>query len=719
MDRTELEAQVAYLLAAVDTSDDAVLSLDSTGRIAQANRGARRLFGWGEQLTGAAAVELVADHDRAVWERCLAFVQAGGPVEAIELSVRRRDGVTIPTRVTATPVRAPDGGLLGASVVVRDIAEQRLAQATLADNAARVAQSEALAHVGSWAWDAGTDAVQWSAEQHRIHGLSPREFDGTLEGHLAHVHRADRPGVTASLHAAVLNGAPLDLEFRVVRPDRTVRWVDARASVVVGPDGRAMGLRGIYHDTTERQETAQVLQEANERLTELALYDRLTGLPNRTLLVDRLGRSLRRSRELGARVDLMYVGVDDFKTINDSAGHDAGDQVLVALAPVLGRALGRPLDPEAGRVLARLGGDEFAIVLDDGDAGGVAEEIRDLLQEPLQLPDDQVFLSVSIGSAFVRPPRHDATAEGLLAEANIAMHEAKRGGKSRFVSFEPRMHEDARQRHRLGHDLHTALAENQFVVEYQPVVDLAVGTVTGAEALVRWQHPTRGLVAPGEFIARAEETGLIVPLGAWVLRIACVQAVTWQSEADRPLRIAVNVSGRQLREPDFVEMVRAALHDSGLPSSSLCLEMTESILMERDEAGLAQLTALREDGVHLAIDDFGTGYSSLAALRRLPVDQLKIDRSFVAGLPGDDDAATIAWAIVHLGHALGLEVLAEGVETREQQAELMRFGCDVAQGFLFGRSHQHLDPSASTAPLLLPPAPRAHLDRAHPAAADR
>ncbi|MGB8652663.1 MAG: EAL domain-containing protein [Mycobacteriales bacterium] len=688
MDRTAaLEAHLAYLAAAVETSEDAVLSLDLDGCVSSWNRGAQRLFGFSQSLVrGARMTDLVATRDHPVWERALGLVRAGNPVERLELSVRRRGGSVVPTRVTAVPVRAGDGGLLGVSVVVRDVAEQHLAQATLADNAQRVAQSEALAHVGSWAWDATSDTVQWSEEQHRIHGLSPREFDGTFAGQLDRVHPADRARVGRAMKEALRTGVTFQQEFRVVRPDLAVRWVDARATLVVGQGGEGLGLRGIYHDITERHDSAQVLQEANERLTQLALYDRLTGLPNRVLLVDRLGRSLTRGRELGARVDLIYLGVDDFKTINDSAGHSAGDQVLAALAPVLQQAVkeNAPAHRAPGKALARLGGDEFAIVLDDGDPRRMATCIHELLEQPLRLPDDQVFITVSIGNAHVAPSRADATAEVVLTEANIAMHEAKREGKARFVSFEPRMHEAARVRHRLGHELHRALAEDQFVVHYQPAVELATGDVVGAEALVRWAHPTRGLVGPDNFISRAEETGLIVPLGAWVLQQACVEAVSWQQQTGHALTVAVNVSGRQLREPDFVDTVRSALRDSGLPAELLCLEMTESILMERDDVGLGMLTTLRNEGVHLAIDDFGTGYSSLAALQRLPVDQLKIDQSFVAGLPEDDNAATIAWAIVHLGHALELQVLAEGVQTAAQREELLRFGCDHAQGFLFG-----------------------------------
>ncbi len=681
-------ARLAYLVAASDTSDDALLSLDLEGRLVSWNRGAQRLFGQGDRLVvGAPVAALVGDQDRPEFQRGLALANAGTPVVRLDISAKWRDGTIVPAKVSITPVRSDDGVVFGVSVVMRDVAELWLAQSTLADSAQRVAESEALAHVGSWAWDATTGAVQWSQEQHHIHGAAPQDFAGTLQAQLDRVHADDRAEVDRALQEAMRHAAPLDREFRIVRPDGVVRWVYAHTRLVVGPEGQGLGLRGIYQDITDRHESARVLLEANERLTRLALYDRLTGLPNRVLLTERLGHSLARSRQREARFDLMCLGVDDFRIINDSAGHAAGDQVLTALAPLLGQAVRHAGLPQRspGRMLARLGGDEFAIVMDEGDPRVLAECIHELLQQPLQLPDDQVFISVSVGNVQVGPARTDVTPEVLLTEANIAMHEAKRGGKARFVSFEPHMHEAARRRHRLGHELHRALAEDEFVVHYQPVVDLTSGQVIGAEALVRWQHPTRGLVGPDNFISRAEETGLIVPLGAWVLRQACVEAVTWQRETGRALTVAVNVSGRQLREPDFAMTVRATLEETGLSPALLCLEMTESILMERDDDGLDMLLALRQEGVHLAIDDFGTGYSSLAALRRLPVDQLKIDRSFVAGLPADEDAATIVWAIVHLGHTLGLKVLAEGVETAEQRADLLRFGCDEGQGFLFGR----------------------------------
>jgi diguanylate cyclase (GGDEF)-like protein len=429
-------------------------------------------------------------------------------------------------------------------------------------------------------------------------------------------------------------------------------------------------------------------QQSEDRLTHLALYDGLTGLPNRLLLMDRLRSTLNRARRTGAQVDVLYLDIDDFKTINDSRGHTAGDKVLAALAARLQDAVrgNDTVGLVAPFTVARLGGDEFAIVLDDcPDPEIVARRIESLLQEPLQLDDDEVFLSVSVGTALAEAEDTVTAGEDLIARANVAMHEAKRTGKGRIQAFEPRLQDHARRRHVLGEQLHRAVAAREFTLAYQPVIDLADDRVVGAEALIRWQHPTLGTVRPDEFISRAEETGLIVPIGRDVLEEACRQGARWREVFGSDFTMAVNISGRQLREQDFCEMVYQALAQAGLPSEALCLEMTESMLMERDASGIAMLASLRDGGVHLAIDDFGTGYSSLGALRRLPANLLKIDRSFVSSLPEDGDAGTIAWAIVRLGHTLGMPVLAEGVETLAQRDVLREFGCDQAQGYLFSK----------------------------------
>jgi diguanylate cyclase (GGDEF)-like protein len=482
--------------------------------------------------------------------------------------------------------------------------------------------------------------------------------------------------------AAIECGLRAGFGIPVLIRSETAAVLEFFATDIQAPDEQMMRVIGFVGAQLGR---VMEREAAEDRLTQLALYDGLTGLPNRMLLMDRLRSSLNRARRYGSSVDVLYLDIDDFKTINDSQGHRAGDEVLAAVSARLQEAVrqtdsvGRPTPS----TVARLGGDEFAVVLDDCvEPRAVADRIEERLTEPLRLLDNEVFVSVSIGTARADPTNG---AEDLLAAANVAMHEAKRAGKGRYVVFEQRMHEQARLRHSLGEELHRAIAGEEFVLAYQPVVDLHNGRIIGAEALVRWQHPSGRLMPPNEFIPRAEETGLIVPLGTWVLSQACRQAAHWRASGHGDITVAVNVSGRQLRELDFTDQVRTALRETGLEPGGLCLEMTESILMERDVVGIAMLSELRDEGVHLAIDDFGTGYSSLAALRRLPVDLIKIDRSFVASLPEDDDAGTIAWAVVRLGHTLGLPVLAEGVETPEQRDALRRFGCDQAQGFLFGR----------------------------------
>ena len=430
-------------------------------------------------------------------------------------------------------------------------------------------------------------------------------------------------------------------------------------------------------------------QHADDRLRRLAMYDGLTGLPNRLLLTDRLKGALRRARRTEKPVNVLNLDVDDFKTINDSRGHSAGDEVLAALAARLQEAVrGSDTVGMAGSTVARLGGDEFAIVLDDcPDPEVVVRRIGERLLQPLELSDGQVFVSVSVGTASADQVHDDddAAVEDLLARANVAMHEAKKVGKGYVQAFEPRMKDQARRRHHLGEQLHRAVAAREFTLTYQPVVDLPTGRIVGAEALIRWQHPTLGQVLPDEFISRAEETGLIVPIGAWVLEEATRQAQLWRQAYAPGFTMAVNVSGRQLRQDDFPDVVRLALARAQLPPENLCLEMTESMFVERDDAGIAMLAGLRTEGVHLAIDDFGTGYSSLSVLQRLPADLLKIDRTFVSSVSDDEDAGTIAWAIVRLGHTLGMSVLAEGVETLAQRDALHAFGCDRAQGYLFSR----------------------------------
>jgi diguanylate cyclase (GGDEF)-like protein/PAS domain S-box-containing protein len=418
-----------------------------------------------------------------------------------------------------------------------------------------------------------------------------------------------------------------------------------------------------------------------DRLAYQAHHDPLTGLPNRVLFVEFLTLALARAPRRKTTSAVLFLDLDRFKVVNDSLGHDAGDELMVKLSTRLCDAV-RP-----GDTVARFGGDEFTILCDDlspedaqHQAIDVAERLLEVIEAPIQLNGDDQHLSASIGIALVGP---GDSPETLLRDADAAMYQAKVGGKGRYELFDEEMRSSARSRLETENALHRAIERDELRIYFQPIVELAGGTCSGAEALVRWQHPDRGLVAPDAFIDLAEETGLIVPLGAWVLEGACRQLMEWRASGtvSPTFTMAVNLSARQLAQPDLVAQVAAALERTGAPPECVCLEITESVLM--GETTIEGIDALRALGVNLSIDDFGTGYSSLGYLRRFPVDSVKVDRSFVDGLGTESEDSAIVAAVVSLGHALGLSVVAEGVETERQLEDLRALGCDRAQGFLF------------------------------------
>jgi diguanylate cyclase (GGDEF)-like protein len=438
----------------------------------------------------------------------------------------------------------------------------------------------------------------------------------------------------------------------------------------VRDDAGVRELVSVTRDISERK-------EAELELSHAALHDTLTGLPNRALFLDRLGLALRWTERRSGSVAVLFCDLDRFKVVHASLGHDAGDRLLVDVASRIGHAL-RPAD-----TVARFGGDEFTILCEDIageiEAATIAQRIVDVFRDPFLLEDGEVFLATSVGIAIARGA--DDRAQDLIRDADAAMYRAKERGKGRYEIFDEAMRADAVARLETESALRRALERGELLLHYQPAVDLATGAIRGLEALVRWQHPTRGLLAPAAFLPLAEETGLIVPIGEWVLREACTEAARWPEG----LALSVNLSARQLAQPDLVATVRRALAETGTDPAMLCLEITESAVMESGAATTAQLRALKSLGVRLAIDDFGTGFSSLAHLRRFPVDMLKIDGTFVAGLGREPQDASIAAAVISLAHALGLSTVAEGVETEQQLDVLRRLGCDLGQGHLFAR----------------------------------
>jgi diguanylate cyclase (GGDEF)-like protein/PAS domain S-box-containing protein len=465
-------------------------------------------------------------------------------------------------------------------------------------------------------------------------------------------------------------------ELMIRRPDGEPVAHLAQLLVHKDDDGRSEFFSAVLHDISERK-------AFEHRLAHQATHDPLTGLPNRTLLLDRLDVALRRARRTMRRVAVLFLDLDHFKVVNDSLGHGLGDRLLIAIADRLRAAL-RPAD-----TIARFGGDEFVVLCEDltnqADSIAIAERVNEAISGPFVIDDTEVFVGVSIGIAF--PDDNDADPETLIRDADAAMYQAKDRGRARWVVFDNAMRASAVDRLDIENALRRALERRELRVYYQPMVELGSGSIIGVEALLRWEHAERGLLLPNDFITVAEETGLIVPIGSWVLDQACRQVQRWQAAMPEvsPLVLAVNLSSRQLGHPRLVEDVAAVLRSTGIDPVNVELEITESVLMDDVEMSEETLGRLKTLGVKLVVDDFGTGYSSLSYLRRFPVDLLKVDRSFVDGLGSDPGDSAIVTAIVTLAHTLGLQAVAEGVESEEQLRELRRLGCDTAQGFFFAR----------------------------------
>ena len=470
-------------------------------------------------------------------------------------------------------------------------------------------------------------------------------------------------GVTTTVEWTVRlgDGTPRDME---------VTAADLRADAGVG------GLVLTMRDITERK-------ALDAELRRQALHDTLTGLPNRPLFHDRVAHALSRAAMRHGDVAVLFLDLDDFKMVNDSLGHSAGDEVLVAAAVRLQSIL------KSGDTLARFGGDEFAVLVEDGDvavaAVAIAKRVQDAMREPFRVGDEAVPVQVSVGIAVGRAGVD--TPSGLLRDADLAMYVAKRNGKARYERFVPEMHEQAIRRLEVASELRGAIDHGQLVLFYQPIVVVSTGRILGVEALVRWNHPHRGMIQPDDFIPVAETIGLVIPLGRWVLDEACRQMSTWHHAGlvDDSFYVSVNISARHLRDAGMVDDVVHALHSSGMPAAALLIEVTETALVEDLDPAGTVLHDLKALGVRLAIDDFGTGYSSLARLGTFPLDVVKIDKSFVDRLTGSADGDAMVRAVVDLSKTLGMRTVAEGVEEEKQAQALGRLGCSMAQGFLFAR----------------------------------
>ncbi len=644
---------------------------NSEGRHVQVNPAFCELLGRpATQLLEMSVLDVIVESDRplllAEHRRILA-----GEVDQLTLEIRfaRPDGVVVWCRVHSAAVR--DGDDLRYTVShVEDITERVSRDAALRASEERFRTLVENSPVLIVRIDRDLQIVYMSESVTQVTGLSVEELSAAPGQLFRNPDDIDR--WAREVQAVFDTGARRDTEWEIPFGDDSF-WFQSRAVPEFGADGEVEHVLVVNADIT-------AIKRSEAALAHQALHDPLTGLANRALLLDVLGRSLATRRDAGPAV--LFIDLDRFKLINDSLGHRAGDELLVAVAHRLS-AVARPSD-----LIARLGGDEFVLVLDDvadpSEPVRVANRIREALAEPILIGSTEVVTTGSIGIAMALGPAADA--DGLLRDADAAMYLAKANGRNRCEIFDKALRTQATQKLQMETALRRALEIGGLEVHYQPELDLETGVIVGVEALVRWNHPTEGPLAAWAFIELAEETGIILDLGAWVLTEACRQAGRWRIERpDQPLTLRVNLSGKQFAQADLVQQVVAAMEAGNIEPSSLCLEITETALMADPAMGLRVLNDLRALGIELAIDDFGTGYSSLAYLKRFPVDVLKIDRSFVDGLGDDPDDTAIATAIISLARSMGMRVVAEGVETQRQLDELRRLGCDHAQGFLFAR----------------------------------
>lgn len=666
--------------ALVDQAADVILVVDGNDNFTYASPAFEEILGYSEeQVESLVASDLAHPDDLENLSQALELApQSALPTTRLEARLRTALGEWRWFDIRLAN-RLDDPDVAGVVANLHDVTDRKASEEALIEAEARFRSSFEEAPIGVALVDKDGTILSANRSYGNILGHPPEDLVGRSVQEMT--YSEDLESTAAGLRRLFAGEIETHhVEKRYVHADGHVIWVSLRASCVRDREGKALYAIGQIEDITERK-------ALNEWMAHAAIHDALTDLPNRVLFMDRLQVALGRAERSDDHVAVVFLDLDRFKLINDAMGHDGGDRLLSAVAERVRKSV-RPAD-----TVARLGGDEFTIlfenVSDESAATEMAERVASALEAPFILDAAEVFVTASMGVAL-SAPSHDSP-DLLLRDADAAMYRAKELGRSSIEVYDPREDHWAVTRLRTGNDLHRAIQAQELELHYQPVVDLETSTMVGVEALARWQHPTRGLLLPAEFIELAEDTGMIVRLGEWALREACTQIAMWRllqsrsGGATTPLHVSVNVSPRQLAEKTFPAQVAEIIHDSGADPDLLWLEITENTLMRDPKRAIATLGALRDYGVHLSVDDFGTGYSSLSYLKQLPVETLKIDRSFVDGLGRDSGDSAIVRAIIGLADSMGLSCIAEGVETPAQDEHLRRLGCRLAQGYLFGR----------------------------------
>lgn len=646
------------------------------GYIMRMNRRWSEALGWSkEELTSRPIYTFLHPNDSAPCSVELNSILDGGKIIAFENRIMREDGSSLWVQWNLAPM---GNGLL--SVTARDIEDMVQARQRLAQQKQLLELAAGIAHVGHWRYDLLSGDLTWSDNTYSIFGLSSDAFEPSLDRVLTMYHPDDRLRVQAKLTEAQSLAGSLTFKARIYRPNDELRYLQTKALCELDSTDQPIAVFGVVQDITEHEEAIRAVEHS-------ALHDPLTDLANRTKFHDRLIDALKRGLRHGHGTGLLLLDLDHFKDVNDAFGHPFGDKLLLEVAERLRQNV---REPDA---IARLGGDEFAIIVEPvatiNEVMPLVERLLKALGTPYLIDGREIRSGASIGVAIEPDGRLQAdsccrTADQLIANADIALYSAKDDGRQGYSIFNQEMRFEFEEQQQTDRDLRIALAENQFVLHFQPQVNHVTHRVLGFEALVRWQHPEKGLIPPGRFLHQVERGNLLLPLTDWVVSESCRQQSQWRRQGLPALPVSVNIAPVSLRASNLAQLITQHLERSGLDRSALIVEITEEALADGDDAAHA-LAKLKDAGLRIALDDFGAGYSSLARLRKLPIDILKMDRSFVDGIDVDPSQAALAEAIARLTHSLDLDLIAEGVETKDQLEALGQIGCENIQGFLTGR----------------------------------
>ena len=674
--RKQIEREVGLLAALVQSSSDAIIACSLDGTVQTWNPTAESLFGWtANEMTGRPIGSILAAGDEGAL-RLLDAAAKGQLVGPFETDAVAKDRTRVPVEATAFPVDDDMGRVTMVAATLRDVRERRENKRLLAEVERARIDVEKVAHLGTFEWNPDNAEVTWSDEVWRIHGRAPNGPPAV--GYFDSVHPADREKLHQAVLDAVDSDATLNVSYRIVLPGGEVRWLHVHGEAATAAGG-GRRIFGTIRDISEMVSAEEQARQAQAELHRQALHDPLTSLPNRTLLLDRLAVALAHAERHRSGVAVIVCDIDRFELVNDELGHEFADQLLKAVAQRLVGIM------RGGDTVGRLVGDEFAIVCEDveptkGAVDNLASRVLDAFGEPFAVGGQEIFLVASVGAAWAEDAE---PSEALLARSYVALRSAKERERGSYVVALPGGTTPYAGRGRLAlrQALREAVGTDQLCLVYQPIVALESREPYALEALLRWEHPGLGPVSPLEFIPVAEDTGLILPIGEWVLHEACETL----ARIDPTVAIAVNLSPRQLMQQDLPRIVGAALLECGVRPERLILELTESILVEESGPVGVTLDELKKIGVRLALDDFGTGYSALGYLKRFPFDIVKVDRSFIRGLGEDSGDSAIVGAVLGMARALGMEVVAEGIETETQLKCLTELGAEYGQGFYIAR----------------------------------